>query len=250
MRKKAFTLAEVLITLGIIGVVAAITIPTLMQKKAEQETAGKLKKAYSTLSQAFTLAVQENGTPDTWNLGGVYNSQGAINMLNIFANYLKLTKKCGVSAGCFPDVNYKFLTGVPSGDNSTYYDNPNLNFNHYANAQMSDGTLIGFTIRSSDCTTPRGTTPLLNNTCGGIVVDVNGFNDPNQLGIDTFCFYISKYGIAPCGTQQDTSVSFAGACKDKSTAVGNGCTAWVLYNENLDYLHCSSLSWTGATKCP
>lgn len=61
----AFTLAEVLITLGIIGVVAALTIPTLMQKADEQATVSALKKTYSTLTQAYNLAVNDNSSPDT-----------------------------------------------------------------------------------------------------------------------------------------------------------------------------------------
>ncbi|MBP7211391.1 type II secretion system protein, partial [bacterium] len=51
--KKAFTLAEVLITLGIIGVVAALTIPTLMQRTQDREAISALKKFYSTLSSAY-----------------------------------------------------------------------------------------------------------------------------------------------------------------------------------------------------
>lgn len=51
--KKAFTLAEVLITLGIIGVVAAITIPGLITKYQKLATVVKLKKVYSQLNQVM-----------------------------------------------------------------------------------------------------------------------------------------------------------------------------------------------------
>ena len=67
-RLKAFTLAEVLITLGIIGVVAAMTMPVLIQKHREQVAVTKVKKFYSTFSQAYLMAVQENGTLDNWGL--------------------------------------------------------------------------------------------------------------------------------------------------------------------------------------
>lgn len=70
MRKSAFTLAEVLITLGIIGVVAAMTIPTLMNSTNSKETVTSLKKVFSTLSNAYTLTENEEGTPDTWGLSG------------------------------------------------------------------------------------------------------------------------------------------------------------------------------------
>lgn len=67
-KKFAFTLAEVLITLGIIGVVAAMTMPSLIANYQEKQRVSQLKKVYSALSQAFVTAVQENGTPDEWEI--------------------------------------------------------------------------------------------------------------------------------------------------------------------------------------
>ncbi len=60
--KKAFTLAEVLITLGIIGVVAALTLPTLTKKYEEYVLKVQFKKAYSVLSQAVIKAQSEYGS--------------------------------------------------------------------------------------------------------------------------------------------------------------------------------------------
>ena len=68
MNAKAFTLAEALITLGIIGVVAAMTLPTLVQRYKEQETVTRVKKFYSGFSQAYMQAVMDNGTIDNWGL--------------------------------------------------------------------------------------------------------------------------------------------------------------------------------------
>ena len=56
MKNRAFTLAEVLITLGIIGVVAAMTLPTVVNKYKEKETVTKLKKFYSIISQSYLSA--------------------------------------------------------------------------------------------------------------------------------------------------------------------------------------------------
>ena len=90
----AFTLAEVLIVLGIIGIVAELTIPTLMNNVQNQVTVVTVKKAYSTLSQAYTMAVQDNGIPDTWGGGGTLDLEtGANLMINTFATYLKYTKE-------------------------------------------------------------------------------------------------------------------------------------------------------------
>lgn len=66
MNKKAFTLAEVLITLGIIGVVAALTMPMLIGHFEKTTTATKLKKFYSVMAQATDKAMSENGDWSTW----------------------------------------------------------------------------------------------------------------------------------------------------------------------------------------
>lgn len=66
VQKFAFTLAEVLITLGIIGVVSAMTIPSLIQSYKEKQTVVTLKKFYSTMSQAFNLAKSQGVEPEDW----------------------------------------------------------------------------------------------------------------------------------------------------------------------------------------
>lgn len=63
-RKSAFTLAEILITLGIIGIVAAMTIPTLMTKYAKQRTETQLKSFYSRINQTLKMSAAENGDID------------------------------------------------------------------------------------------------------------------------------------------------------------------------------------------
>ena len=72
-----FTLAEVLITLVIIGVIAAITVPTLINKTQNQEYVSKLKKAYSTFTQATNQIIAEEGTPNA-SKGGWANSPESI----------------------------------------------------------------------------------------------------------------------------------------------------------------------------
>ena len=65
-KKFAFTLAEVLITLGIIGVVAAMTLPTLIQNYRKHEVETKLAKVYSVVNQAIKLSTVEYGEPAEW----------------------------------------------------------------------------------------------------------------------------------------------------------------------------------------
>lgn len=105
MRYKGFTLAEVLITLGVIGVVAAMTLPTLIQEHREKARVTQVKKAYSILSQAFTMAVQEYGDIEDWELtttstgktdedgNAVYETSGQILLRNRLAQYVKQLDK-------------------------------------------------------------------------------------------------------------------------------------------------------------
>ena len=92
--RVAFTLAEVLITLGIIGVVAALTLPSLIQRNIEKQRVVQLKKAYSELSQAYNLAVEEFGSPTEWGMGRMYEEKSHYIMASNMKKYLKLSEDC------------------------------------------------------------------------------------------------------------------------------------------------------------
>ena len=66
LKSAAFTLAEVLITLGIIGVVAALTMPALIQNYRNQVVETRLKKFYSTMNQAIAMSIKDNDDVETW----------------------------------------------------------------------------------------------------------------------------------------------------------------------------------------
>ncbi len=74
-KSSAFTLAEVLITLGIIGIVAALTIPNLMGKYRQHVVENRLKKFYSASNQAIQLSEVKNGPKEYWPfcIGGATN---------------------------------------------------------------------------------------------------------------------------------------------------------------------------------
>ena len=89
IKRMGFTLAEVLITLGIIGIVASMTIPTLVGKYRKQVVVTRMQKFYSSFNQAIKLSELDNGEMSTWNMmgGGNYNTpEGSIEFFN---NYLK-----------------------------------------------------------------------------------------------------------------------------------------------------------------
>ncbi len=91
--QKAFTLAEVLITLAIIGIVAALTIPTLVSKNEEKQLEAKKMKLLNTLTNALSLSVVQNGSPDNWDLGGE-NTKPRVLFDKYLAPYIKVAKYC------------------------------------------------------------------------------------------------------------------------------------------------------------
>ena len=125
--KKAngFTLAEVLITLGIIGVVAAMTLPTLITNYQKRATVAKLKRAYSVIKQAYLMSYDQVGDP----AADEAFAMGANNYFKTYwAPYIKGTlcktyQECGYSSNTpWIMANGTALsTGVGAGGRTTFY---------------------------------------------------------------------------------------------------------------------------------
>lgn len=240
MNKQGFTLSEVLITLGVIGIVAAMTMPTLLVQNRERENSAKLKKIYSTMTQAYTRAVAEQGTPEFWGLIGANDQTGADNLKKILSPYFTV-KPDGISGKIWRNANTLKL------NNGT---GPNIGAgegNGYATFAVVDGMSIAFRVDDKDCKGVFGESKALKNVCATFIVDVNGSKHPNQFGFDIFQFYITKYGLQPYGSQADTTYPFETSCTLDGD--GYGCAAWVVFRNNLDYRHCTDLSWNGKHKC-
>ncbi len=231
LKKAAFTLAEVLITLGIIGVVAAMTMPSLIQNYQEKATVTKLKKCYSLVSQAYVSILNDEGGSDTLQAGD------DLEMMEKFGKYLKYQKTCGRNKGCFPNVTYKSVTG--NGYSKWEDDTTDR-----SRAILTDGTLIMFN-KSAMWGGNEG-----NYLYAQIYVDIKGFKGPNQLGRDFFYFYINPEKIVPAGAkaleEKNEDQKFTKNCIQQN---GYACAAWVIYNENMDYLHCKDLSWDRKHSC-
>ncbi len=85
-KKLAFTLAEILITLGVIGIVAALTMPALVVKHRKLVVEASLKKFYSTVNQAILLSINDNGETKDWNFA---TSNTPESIENFYSTYLK-----------------------------------------------------------------------------------------------------------------------------------------------------------------
>lgn len=169
-RKFGFTLAEVLITLGIIGVVAAITIPNFITKYQKQVTVTKLKKAYSTFENAIKLSENVNGSLDTWQYQDITSDEFAQKYILPHLNGVRQVKKdyeIVTLGGNAPDL--AFIS-------SAYFS---LTNNMYI---LPDGTYVYIVISPDYTAFPF---------CY-IYVDLNGKKKPNMLGKDVFVFCITR----------------------------------------------------------
>jgi len=167
---KAFTLAEVLITLAIIGVVAALTIPSVVSHSRRTEIESKLKKSYMVLSQAVNLAIKDYGPVSGWNFPDGSNPQDIRQFANTyFAPYLKIARDCTKSN--HPDCNY-------SGKNLSGYKLLHNNSDGtYASYYLADGSYIEFKFNVDKVQ---------------FFVDCNGNKKPNVLGYDLFTVSIRQ----------------------------------------------------------
>jgi len=151
--KNGFTLAEVLITLVIIGIVAALTIPVAISKYKKTEVETRLKKSYSTLSNAVKRATADHGDVSTWSFGTYDNFEGYLD--KYFLPYIRNSKgSCSIAQNLSPSHRPQ----------CTLY--------------LADGTV--WTIKGYEG----------NPMCVEIMADINGNKKPNKVGYDRFYFYI------------------------------------------------------------
>lgn len=155
---KGFTLAEVLITLGIIGIIAAITIPSLIKNTQETEYKIAYRKAYSVATQAFLSANQQNLMVSRENA-----TLPANKMANFaaFKSQFNVAKDCnsGDNSDCWAAGETFYTT--PASSLPSFIDNSGMSWSMYTSAGWD-----------------------------GMLLDTNGFKKPNKYGYDRFYFFV------------------------------------------------------------
>ena len=209
---QGFTLAEILITLVIIGVIAAATIPTMINNTKKQEYVSALKKTYSTLATVTNKIMNDEGMP-RGDIGGWATSHSA--EYNVYKKYLSYVKACNSgSQECFGQGGFKHLNNTAIDASWGAFEYPKL--------ILSDGTQLIFVHRTNDCSQSSFGSQGI---CFTIGIDVNGEKPPNAWGKDAFIFVVKEDGLHPAGCDGT-------GCPNSS---GTDCACKVLRENAINY---------------
>ena len=241
-KKLAFTLAEVLIVIGIIGVVAALTLPNLNHATGDKEKVTKVKKIYSTLTEALDRAQVTYGNVDTWFKDLSTDAEKNERFAKRITEFMKVSKDCGFNEGCFSTSPVLFLD-----DGSVLFDNYLEALQDCSSYMVSlpDNTSLAF---QGACSVGGGANYKIR-------VDIDGQNKgKNMQGLDLYEFFVNDdydypnyLSLIPGGPfynvlDRDTDIL--------TLSTGQNATFWVIENGNLDYLKCpEELNWETKTSC-
>lgn len=235
-RYIGFTLAEVLITLGIIGIVASLTIVPLISQYKKIQYVAKFKETYSIINQAITKYESDMGCVGDLQCTGLFNDliDNNIDKWDYFVtNYFKVLKNCrtDVGAGCFSSAT-KYLNAA--GTNN--YDDANWLYKFV----LINGTSVGFH-RQTNCNFYGSYFEY----CGEVYIDINGLAEPNTEGRDSFSQHsvitTRRKGIMPLwGTKAHSQYVWSDDlhawdsgntslnCTTESDSYGFGCAARIM----------------------
>lgn len=234
-----FTLAEVLITLGVIGVVSAITLPTLIHSYQEKVIVHSLTEVYSILNQAYKMSIIDNGPISAWNLSS-NEDEARAQILEKLTPYMKSYLICdNKNIKCkdkqMPidmngkDTNVSYTYNMILGNTTKInIDNTGSQTNAIAKIDCDDGCYVG----------SFGPTMLCAHQ---IMVNVTGKDNKPMWGRDLFLFAILDRGILPYGVVGWAKTHKCNPSGSSSAGWWNGttCAGYVLSHKNLDYLKCT-----------
>ena len=248
-KRAGFTLAEVLITLGIIGVVAAMTIPTLVSNYQKRAWTAQLQKSYAVMNQGFRRMLADEGV-DLLSQTDAFQS---IDGNGCFYGDNPDSAQCNdflINLGdYFKIVDIKKFEA--SDNYKTYYLNGSSMHNPYTQNAilLSDGTMI---IEYDFHTSAVGHKDnQMQGNMGYFYIDLNGTSRPNKLGRDIFMFFIDNNGMVyPAASMAaakminpndfnayywKTATHPDYTCKEDGKSYGTGCAGRVLETGNMDY---------------
>jgi prepilin-type N-terminal cleavage/methylation domain-containing protein len=217
---KGFTLAEVLLTLTIIGVVAALVIPTLMNNAQQAEINSGVQSAYSMLSTALDT-VQNNGMV---NIGTSQDhADNGADFINKLCNVMRCVQTGTDSSLPFASINYLGYKNNGGG--------PGYITDSSSGAVLNNGMYIMQIADWGSCDNDGNGNSF--NICGEFNVDINGAAGPNMVGYDVLNFCVAQnpangdYSIVPDG---GAFGCYTDSCSTTDGNGGYGCSYARLYN--------------------
>lgn len=220
----AFTLAEVLITLGIIGVVAAMTMPSLIQSYKEKATVTAVKQSYSIFAQALKMVTIDNPDLSALTDSSLSAKENSQIMFNEISKHIKKVKSCDVDKKCMGNTYYLNLNNEKVSNWDTY--------NNLVTGVLANGT--SFWILSLPASISGEET-----YAGQIGIDINGNKRPNKFGVDFFWFTFNKNGELFAGRGQGPGGTYWNcelSPSNSNWSNGYGCSEWIITHGNMDYL--------------
>lgn len=247
---KGFSIAEILIALLVIGIVAVITLP-ILRNYQKQEFYSAFKKEYNSFSNATKLmATINNGS--LWDSSSINLTTRSKSMRDEYAKYLS-----AIDLDTIGNIfNYTFTAydarngtiDVKNGNTSTgdsYWVGFFMPTSSYAMI-LKDGAFASFA-STPNCSAIGGDwgenqSPITHYYCGYIVIDVNGATPPNRFGVDIYSLWVTQ----PAGDEQyrvdpgNAWSSQGGMCGYTNGAYswwlyGFGCGQYVLQNKTLPF---------------
>ncbi len=218
--KRGFTLAEVLITIGIIGVVAAMTIPTLISKIGKRQLESQIKASYATIAQTMRSAEADGVDFD---LQIVNNNDASTKewFQTYMAPYLKTEKVCYNSSGCWHKKSEvrDLSENLPrwAGDAGIGY-----NIITFVIAKGSYFDIDG--VEASEAKSMFGINT--DNQALVFYFDANGDRKPNRIGKDIYIMGFTDKGLVPAGSDKTRSEV------EQNCLKGNGywCLSYIMQN--------------------
>lgn len=195
-KSNAFTLAEVLVTLGVIGVIAAITIPSLIKNYQKASWVAQLKKSYAVFNEGFKLMLSDDAvfklseTEVFKSAGGSSNETCSYSDDIDSDNCKDFYKNLGKY---FKIVDIKKFTASDNYEIATLANESRGKYKKTA-IMLTDGTIL-FNYFFDRRTSRSYTNNEMMGAIGGFYVDVNGIRKPNIVGRDIFEFYIGDNGL-------------------------------------------------------
>ena len=240
IKKIAFTLAEVMVTLSILGIVAAITIPSIHRNFQDRLTVTRFMKNYAVLDSALQQLAIEEANNDLSNLsvGLTTSDQYSKLLMERLSNYIRITNMRDSNENNNKNKRYKFrdeLCTIKYLNGKDTHNGPCNNAIYIGDIPSTGATIV--IEPSSKYWQNRKCWHTANEyeSCGNIYIDIDGFGKgPNRWGYDKFVFEMHSHGLHDSNTTMRKTMTTS-RCALSKNQNADMCSIWILKYKNLLY---------------